>query len=148
MENKIEMVEMKREHLSEVLEIERATFSEPWRESDFLEGIEDSEKHYFCAIRGTKVVGYIGYWGVLDEAQIYNVAVLEEERRKGIGERMLEHLLKEGRKDGREVFLLEVRVSNEKAIKLYQKFGFLIDGKRPNFYENPKEDAFLMSLRA
>lgn len=147
MKNKIEIVEMKREHLSEVLEIERATFSDPWREVDFLDGIEDDEKHYFCAVRGMEVVGYIGYWGVLDEAQIYNVAVLEKERGQGIGERMLEHLIKEGRKDGREVFLLEVRPSNEKAIKLYEKLGFSVDGKRPDFYENPKEDALLMSLR-
>lgn len=147
MDNKIEVVSMKREHLSEVLRIERATFSEPWGEKDFLEAIEDENKVYFVAIKKDEVVGYIGYWAVLDEAQIFNVAVKETERGQGIGSLLLKALIRHGRENEKNSFLLEVRLSNHAAIKLYKSFGFLEDGIRPKFYSKPTEDALLMSLR-
>lgn len=147
MDNKIEIISMKREHISEVLRIERATFSDPWGENDFLDGINDENKQYFTAMYEGTVAGYIGYWGVLDEVQIYNVAVDERYRKKGIAKAMLERLIEHGKNHGRSIFLLEVRESNEAAIRLYQKCGFTKDGKRPNFYTKPDEDAILMSLR-
>lgn len=147
MDNKIEVVSMKREHLSEVLRIERATFSEPWGEKDFLEAVEDENKLYFTALLDGEVVGYVGYWAVLDEAQIFNVAVKEEKRGRGIGGLMLKKLIEDGRKNGKNIFLLEVRESNLPAIKLYKAYGFVEDGVRPNFYREPTEAALLMSLR-
>lgn len=147
MDNKIEILSMRREHLSEVLRIERATFSDPWREEDFLSGIEDEDKFYFVAMEKGELIGYVGYWAVLDEAQIYNVAVREEDRGKGVGRSLLKTLLCHGRENGKKIFLLEVRESNQPAIRLYDSLGFTKDGLRPGFYRNPVEAALLMSLR-
>ena len=92
------------------------------------------------------MLGYCGYWGVLDEAEIYNVAVKEDSRGRGIGKLLLTKLIDYGKLDNRNRFLLEVRLGNKSAIGLYKKLGFKEDGIRPNFYDEPKEDALLMSL--
>ena len=92
------------------------------------------------------MLGYCGYWGVLDEAEIYNVAVREDSRGRDIGKLLLTKLIEKGKIDNRKRFLLEVRQGNKAAISLYKKLGFKEDGIRPNFYDEPKEDALLMSL--
>ncbi|MGP1433075.1 MAG: ribosomal protein S18-alanine N-acetyltransferase [Catonella sp.] len=142
----IEIVELSDEYCSQVTEIEKKVFSMPWSEKAFFECINNPGRHYFCAVRNGEVLGYCGYWSVSDEAEIYNVAVKEEARGKGIGQRLLKELIEYGKSDGRRKFLLEVRYGNETAISLYKKLGFKEDGIRSGFYDEPKEDALLMSL--
>ena len=144
--DEIEIVELKKEHCSQVAEIEKRTFSMPWSEKAFLECVESPDKHYFCVVCKEEVLGYCGYWGVLDEAEIYNVAVKKDSRGRGIGSFLLAKLIECGKSDNRKRFLLEVRFGNKAAISLYKKLGFKEDGIRPNFYDEPKEDALLMSL--
>ena len=74
------------------------------------------------------------------------MAVKSEKRGFGIGETMLTKLIEYGKSDNRKKFLLEVRCGNKAAISLYKKLGFKEDGIRPEFYDEPKEDALLMSL--
>lgn len=81
------------------------------------------------------------------EGNITNVVVAEEARNKGIGTKMLRHLMEEGERNGLGAFTLEVRVSNAPAIHVYEKLGFLSEGIRPNFYEKPAEDAVIMWKR-
>ena len=138
--------ELKPEHCKEVAEIEKSIFSLPWSLQSFKECVEGEDKHYFCAIENGEVIGYCGYWGVLDEAEICNVAVRADARKRGVGEALLNRLIEYGKSDKRTRFLLDVRVGNEAAISLYKKLGFKEDGIRPNFYDKPKEDALLMSL--
>ena len=141
------IIPMEKTHIREVLEIERLTFSDPWSENAFIKCLKDVNCHYFTALFENKVIGYAGYWGVLDEAQIYNVAVAESYRNKGIGKMLLNKLIAFALKeDGRKRFLLEVRAGNISAIRLYEGLGFKKDGIRPKFYSNPEEDAVLMSL--
>ena len=83
---------------------------------------------------------------MLDEAEICNVAVRADARKRGVGKALLNRLIEYGKSDKRTRFLLDVRVGNEAAISLYKKLGFKEDGIRPNFYDKPKEDALLMSL--
>ena len=83
---------------------------------------------------------------MLDEAEICNVAVRADARKRGVGKALLNRLIEYGKSDKRTKFLLDVRVGNEAAISLYKKLGFKEDGIRPNFYDKPKEDALLMSL--
>ena len=144
--DEIEIVELKKEHCSQVAEIEKRTFSMPWSEKAFLECVESPDRHYFCAVCKEEVLSYCGYWGVLDEAEIYNVAVKKDSRGRGIGSFLLAKLIECGKSDNRKRFLLEVRCGNKSAISLYKKLGFKEDGIRPNFYDEPKEDALLMSL--
>ena len=144
--DEIEIVELKQKHCPQVALIENETFSFPWSEQSFLECVSNPDRHYICAVHNEKVVGYCGYWKVLDEAEIYNVAVKSEKRGFGIGETMLTKLIEYGKSDNRKKFLLEVRCGNKAAISLYKKLGFKEDGIRPEFYDEPKEDALLMSL--
>ena len=144
--DEVEIVELKEEYCSQVAEIEKRIFYAPWSEKAFLECVESPDRHYFCAICKEEVLGYCGYWGVLDEAEIYNVAVREDSRGRDIGKLLLTKLIDYGKIDNRKKFLLEVRQGNKVAISLYKKLGFKEDGIRPNFYDAPKENALLMSL--
>lgn len=143
----IRIVSLGMEHLDAVVDIENDTFSCPWSKDDFIDCIKSKNKHYFCAVSGSEVLGYCGYWGVADEAQIYNVAVKKEKRGKGIGGLLLKNLIDFALSEGRDVFILEVRISNIAAITLYRSLGFKKDGIRHNFYNYPVEDALLMSFK-
>ena len=82
--------------------------------------------------------------GSPEDADICNVAVDQTLRRQGIGEQLLLFLMENGKKRGVKNFTLEVRRSNEAAIGLYHKLGFLDEGVRPNFYDSPKEAALIL----
>ena len=92
---------------------------------------------------GEVVAGDIGAQTVLDSADIMNVAVLPDYRRTGLGERLIHSLCAQLSQRGAQSVLLEVRVSNTPAIKLYEKLGFTVVGRRPNYYFHPKEDALI-----
>lgn len=143
----IEILPLKVEYIDDVTAIENTIFSRPWSKDDFLDCIKSNDKHYFCAISNGKTLGYCGYWGISDEAQIYNVAVKPEERGRGIARRLLEHLINFAISDNKKVCFLEVRVSNMIAKSLYKSLGFREDSIRRNFYDFPMEDALLMSLK-
>ena len=79
-----------------------------------------------------------------DDAELYNIAVAAENRRQGIGRRLLALALKEAAERGAERVFLEVRASNTAARRLYAQNGFEMIGVRPGYYERPKEDAVMM----
>jgi len=99
---------------------------------------------FFAAKEGEHCVGYIGAYFAADEAEITNVAVDMEYRRRHIAEALVAEMQKEAAKRGTRSIFLEVRCSNTGAIALYQKMGFSICGTRRGFYEKPKEDAYVM----
>lgn len=138
---------MTQEDLSIVCAIERGAFSQPWSEEDFRTSLEDEKNDYLVAEVDGVVVGYCGCWGVADEAAIYNVAVDKKYRRQQIGRLLLQELIEQSAKRGTTAFTLEVRSSNEPAIRLYQSLGFECEGIRKDFYSKPKEDAIIMWLR-
>ena len=92
------------------------------------------------------MAGYIGMYLSLGEGEITNVAVAPEFRRRGIADALLTEIKREAAECGVTSLVLEVRVSNQNAICLYEKHGFVSCGVRKGFYEQPKEDAFLMIL--
>lgn len=132
--------------LPEVCVIENETFSDPWSEKDFRDSLLDDKNGYLVAVIDDKIAGYCGYWGIAGEADIYNVAVKKEYRRRHIGEAMLQTLIQQAELRGITSFTLEVRASNEPAIRLYQSLGFETAGIRKDFYTKPKEDAVIMWL--
>ena len=91
-----------------------------------------------------QVCGYVGVWKILDEGHITNVAVAPEYRRMHIGRAMLETLFEVTGQAGIERYTLEVRASNEPAIRLYEGLGFKSEGIRPGYYEDNGEDAVIM----
>lgn len=133
-----------------ILEIENCCFSLPLSREQLLRQLENENCYVYAAVCGELVLGYISAQKILDELDIFNVAVSSAFRRQHIGQRLLEKLLDCARKLREKEELsritLEVRFSNDAAIALYQKFGFIEVGRRKNYYEKPREDAVLMDL--
>jgi ribosomal-protein-alanine N-acetyltransferase len=126
---------MKNEDLAEVVAIERLSFKAPKDESVFRE----DEHKYLVAKEDKKVVGYIGVEKIEGETHIINMAVRPDHRGKGIGKKLMEKVLNK-----KDVFFLEVRVSNLPALGLYEKYGFKKVGLRKKYYADNNEDAYIM----
>ena len=136
--------------IASILEIENCCFSLPISREQFIRQLENENCFIFAAVCGEKALGYISAQKILDELEVFNVAVSPDARRQHIGQRLLEELLgaAQALKETEELIRisLEVRFSNDPAIALYQKFGFVEVGRRKNYYEKPREDAVLMDL--
>ena len=141
---RLEIREMKKTDLQEVVRIEKENFSLPWSEQGFADSMGQENTCFLSACKNGSIVGYCGYLQVLDEADITNVSVDAASRRDGVGESMLQELMRRGAQKGIKAFTLEVRESNLAAISLYQKLGFASAGIRKNFYDAPKENAVIM----
>ncbi len=96
------------------------------------------------AVDHDTVIGYVGSQIVPDEADMMNLAVLPEYRKQGIGQALVERLEQELRARGVVSLTLEVRNSNENAIRLYQRLGFTQVGLRKNYYFHPREDGRIL----
>ncbi|MDK2808924.1 MAG: [ribosomal protein S18]-alanine N-acetyltransferase [Clostridiales bacterium] len=137
--------QMKVADLDQVCEIEAVSFSIPWSYQGFYDSMMREDTIYLVAKEAGKVIGYCGAWIVCGEVQINNIAVLEESRGMGVGKAILKALFLEGEKRNTDSYTLEVRISNQAAISLYEGMGFLSQGVRPGFYDDPKEDALVMT---
>ena len=135
---------MQPEDLAEVCKIEKDNFSLPWSEKSFWESMEREDTVFLVALEDEKVVGYIGCYCIAGAGEITNVAVKASHRRKGIGGKLLQKLYEEGAALDTQEYFLEVRESNEAAIGLYLRQGFVKEGIRKNFYEKPVENAVIM----
>lgn len=135
---------MQPEDLSQVCEIEKDNFSVPWSEKSFQESMERNDTVFLTAVTDGEVAGYLGCYCIAGTGEITNVAVKESHRRKGIGGMLLQKLYEEGALLDTQEFFLEVRESNEAAIGLYSRQGFVKEGIRKNFYEKPLENAVIM----
>lgn len=135
-----------REHFEEIARLEEICFSEPWS----LDGLLDAYTHgtkFFVCLSGGSVLGYVGISCPADEGYITNIAVFPEHRRKGVGKALLERVFSLAKDMELSFVSLEVRVSNQSAIALYEGLGFKEEGRRKDFYRNPKEDALIMTKR-
>ena len=138
---------MQKSDLQEVCKIEKDNFSLPWSERSFIESMERNDTVFLTALAGEEVAGYIGCYCIAGTGEITNVAVKDICRRRGIGAMLLEGLYKAGETLDTREFFLEVRESNEAAISLYSRQGFVKEGIRKNFYEKPVENAVIMWKR-
>lgn len=131
-------------HVSEVAELERLCFSDPWSEKALLDSLSSPFAH-FKVYEEDGVAGYIGFYAVSGEGSITNVAVHPDKRGLGIGETLVREIVKDGEKLSLEFITLEVRASNTPARRLYEKCGFQDMGMRRAFYSKPTEDAVIMN---
>jgi ribosomal-protein-alanine N-acetyltransferase len=92
------------------------------------------------------IIGFVGVWLLPDEAHIVTIATRESHRRKGIGERLVIATIDLARERRQPLVTLEVRVSNEAAIALYRKYGFQEVGRRPRYYSDNREDAYILTI--
>ena len=137
----IEILEMTEAHVPQVAQMEREIFSEPWSENSVRSELTNDLALWLVAVDGETVVGYVGSQTVLDEADMMNLAVRPEYRGRGIAKRLCRALM--GSVKAHKL-TLEVRASNENAIGLYQRLGFVEVGRRKNYYQKPKEDALIL----
>lgn len=137
--------EMERQHLNQVLAIERASFKMPWSRSTFEIDLDSDLTISLVAVQGEIVVGYCVGWILPPYLHIGNLAVAERMRRRGIATTLLRRLLSAGEQGGARLATLEVRPSNEAALALYGRYGFRVVGRRPQYYVPDCEDAIVMA---
>lgn len=133
-------------HIPHILAIESRTNTAPWSERSFQNELTHERSIFFTVFLGGEVIGYGGIWLVVDEAHITTIAIAPEHQRQGIGEKLLTELLVKAREAGMMCSTLEVRASNDPAIRLYEKLGFVVAARRKAYYPDNKEDAIVMWL--
>ena len=117
---------------------------DPWKEDNYrYELTSNPYASLYVDEESSHIMGYVDLWITFETAQIANIGVVPEHRRKQIGEKLMKHAISLAEQQGCETITLEVRVSNVPAICLYEKFGFINAGRRRNYYEDG-EDAWLM----
>ena len=126
-----------------IANIENQSFSTPWSENAICESMQSNTSFYVARV-DNKIAGYMGVSKIAGEGYVTNIAVLPEFRRKGIGKAILKFVINDC-KDSLEFLSLEVHVSNNAAISLYEKLDFRRVGLRKRFYTNPLEDALIMT---
>lgn len=139
---------MEEKDLDQVTALEESCFSMPWRRHDFEDILSNPDRIYLVAEENGEILGGCMLTDLMGEGDISNVAVGERYRGKDIATKLLEKLIEIGTQERKiGAFTLEVRESNTAAIGLYQKVGFVSEGIRPNFYEQPRENAVIMWKR-
>lgn len=138
------IVEMNEVHVTQVAELEKRCFPDPWSERSIASELSNQLALWLVAEDNGVVTGYIGSQTVPDESDMMNVAVHPDYRRRGIAEALVNTLCDALKERGSVSLTLEVRASNEPAKALYEKLGFEQVGRRPNYYRNPKEDALIL----
>ena len=160
--------------LDEVVRIENVSFTAPWsrnafeyelnynqiahyvvarpREAQIEMPVEKIERPFWArwldrdsTSQDNFLVGYAGFWKMVDEAHISTIAVTPEMRRRGIGEMLLIAMIDAAQERSAKLVTLEVRKSNETAQALYRKYGFEIVGERKRYYSDNFEDAWIMT---
>ena len=145
-EAKTEVREMTIEDGAVVAEIEHQSFSDAWSEKAILETLEQNNSVCFVAEKAGKRVGYLLGYTAVDEVEIARIAVIDEMKRQGVGHALMLALKAWSKEHQIAKVLLDVRESNQAAGVFYAREGFVNDGVRKAFYQDPKEDAVLMSL--
>ena len=147
------------EDLPGVLTVERTCFTEPWSEASYRAALLQPYTTYYVAeavvadlvpaegtqsltAAGSRIIATCGLYNLAGEGELTNVAVLPGWRGLGISRRLLERLFEESEEEIGD-YTLEVRAGNLPAIRLYESFGFTAEGRRPGFYDRPREDALI-----
>jgi ribosomal-protein-alanine N-acetyltransferase len=136
---------MTKEDLPVIDEMERELFPDsPWPQAEFLYEMEENPfAHLDVYEENGEILGYMDWWVTYEQAQLANIAVARRAWGRGIGSKLMDHCVSGAESAGCEMLSLEVRVSNERAIALYEKYGFIKAAVRRHYYENG-EDAHLM----
>lgn len=126
--------------------LEQACFSRPWSMEAIKEELTAPISHLFVATHFRHVVGYAGVQVAADEGYITNVAVAQRYRKKGVGTLLVTALAAFAARERLRFLTLELRQSNLAAAALYSGCGFVQVGLRRGYYDDPREDAVLMTL--
>lgn len=164
---------MKFDDIDQVVELDHLSFTNPWPARAYRYELTDQSRskmfvleqggvtrqsngtrpQYWLrwitgrsVVTGAPLVGYCGYWKVVDEAHISTIAVHPDWRGKKLGELMVWSMIRQAIRDEAAKITLEVRISNSVAQSLYRKYGFVVAGRRKRYYRDNNEDAYTMAL--
>ncbi|MGN8632439.1 ribosomal protein S18-alanine N-acetyltransferase [Blautia sp. HCP3S3_G3] len=137
--------EMVVDDLDQVMEIEQDLFAVPWTREGYFTFLTRDDAMFLVVEEKGRILAYCGLLMVLDEGDVTNVAVRRDRQKEGIGNFLMESLIRLADGMGVTTIHLEVRSGNETAIRLYERNGFARDGIRRNYYTDPVEDALLMT---
>ena len=132
---------MDTEHVPQIAQIEALCFHDPWSENSIASELGNRLSLWLVALDNQSVVGYVGSQTVLDQTDMMNIAVHPQYRKQGIASDLIGELCLQLKEQGSKGLLLEVRVSNEPAIGLYEKLGFHQIGCR-KLLQKPKGRCF------
>ena len=138
---------MNKHDVDEIMEIEKVSFGTyHWSRQSFITELNNTIGKYFTALdkNTQKVIGYCGFWLIMDEAHVTTIAVKPTCRGRSIGELLLQEMIMCGYELRAKWFTLEVRASNISAQGLYNKYEFKSLGLRRNYYQDNNEDALIM----
>jgi len=130
--------------LDAIEQIETRAYATPWSRSMFASELAKPASICIGAFEGDELVGYVINSRYVDAWHVMNVAVDPDRRRRGVASALLEDLFEQTRDDERRGYTLEVRISNEGAIRLYERLGFEPRGLRRGYYTDNREDALIM----
>jgi [ribosomal protein S18]-alanine N-acetyltransferase len=142
----IDIKRLTQRDLEAIDRIERRSYPTPWSRSMFASELSKSSSVSLGAYETEtgELVGYLVISRYVDAWHVMNVAVVPERRRQGIASALFDRLFEVTGNDGRRGYTLEVRISNEAAIKLYERLGFQSRGVRRGYYTDNREDALIM----
>lgn len=135
---------LKEEHIPELLGIEREAYPDPWTEGMFRQELRSHASYFYVVTRGEAIIGYAGFWLVVDEAHITKITVRAEQRGVGYGRTLLRFLLNKAVALNANTVRLEVREANLAARQLYAEAGFVPVGLRRGYYQKTNETAVVM----
>jgi|SRR5208283_1974430 len=144
--NAVTIREMSTEDVPEILEIEKTSYTMPWSETSFLSEIYSRNSITRVAESKGKLVSYLCIKKVADEGHLLNLTVHQDYRRRGIARMIFKNAMDDLYANNCRFMYLEVRVSNNVAIKMYTDLHFKIIGTRKDYYIRPTEDALIMKL--
>ena len=134
------------EDVEALLALETACFSQPWSREAYEKELGDNPLAFYVGcFDGPRLIGFGGFWLIVDEAHITNVAVDAAFRRRHVGALLLQAMRALAGQLQARLMTLEVRVGNTAALALYRRCGFVEVGRRPRYYEEPTEDALLLT---
>ena len=143
MKKRLEIRRLAYADLPQAIAIERRSFPTPWSLAMFVLELSKPSGICLAALQDGRIVGYLICSRYDTVWHVMNVAVDPKLRRRGIGTRLLERLFERADRPGAQ-YTLEVRLSNEAGIALYESFGFYSAGLRRGYYHDNKEDALIM----
>ncbi|MBF0709665.1 MULTISPECIES: ribosomal protein S18-alanine N-acetyltransferase [unclassified Gemella] len=132
------------EYLDILSVIDRENFVDPWSKEMFKKELEQENSEYYAIFNGEEVLGFCGGWYVLEEYQINKIVIDKKYQNKKMGSLFLLYMMQLYANKGAKRAIIEVRKSNKAAIKVYERVGFELIGKREKYYQNNGEDALIM----
>ncbi|HRR41632.1 MAG TPA: ribosomal protein S18-alanine N-acetyltransferase [Syntrophales bacterium] len=140
--------EMEEGDLDQVMAIETVSFRTPWTVNMFKSELRARISRNLVVLAGAcgrqEIAGYVSFWVFADESHLNSLAVRDDFRRRGVASKLLEAMVERSKKEGALRGTLEVRESNQAAIALYERYGYVVAGRRRNYYDDTKEDALIM----